>query len=157
MLNMKSVFYFWIWKNKLVPALIVENEPSTAQLKFLERTYSCIYWALWEYFHEKQFFKENSPFMEYLTKNLKTKSYSYTTLKNKTKDFFLKQLEKLIHLITVENVAGIINLDEMLFFNLIFLSCICTLLFTESFMTVSLPCFFFQNKLSSTMLGWQRW
>ena len=43
LLNMKSVLYFWKWKYKMIPALIGENEPSTAQLRFLERTDILVY------------------------------------------------------------------------------------------------------------------
>ena len=43
LLNMKSVLYFWKWKNKMIPTLIGESEPSTAQLRFLERTDILVY------------------------------------------------------------------------------------------------------------------
>ena len=51
-----------------------------------------------------------------LPKSLKTESYSYTTIKNKTKDFSSSSLkEKLMHPITVKNVGGVINLDDFSF------------------------------------------
>ena len=95
LLNMKTVLYFWKWKNKMIPALIGENEPSTTQLRFLERTDILVYTGRCEStFMRNSFFKKTVSLWNTLPKNLKTKSYSYATIKNKTKVFFLKQLER---------------------------------------------------------------
>ena len=94
LLNMKSVLYFWKWKNKIIPALIGENEPLTAQVRFLERTDILVYFGRCEStFLRNSFLKKTVPLWNTLPKNLKTKSYSYSTIKNKTRAFFLKQLE----------------------------------------------------------------
>ena len=95
LLNIKTVLYFWKWKNKIIPALIGENEPSTAQLRFLERTDILVYTGRCEStFMRNSFFKKTVSLWNTLPKNLNTKSYSYATIKNKTKAFFFKQLER---------------------------------------------------------------
>ena len=84
LLNMKSVLYFWKWKNKMIPALIGENERSTAPLRFLERTDILVYTRHCEstFMRNSFFFKKTVPLWNTLPKNLKIKSYSYTTIKN---------------------------------------------------------------------------
>ena len=97
LLNIKTVLYFWKWKNKMIPALIVEIEPSTAQLRFLEKTDILVNTGRCEStFMRNSFFKKTVPLWNTLPKNLNTKSYSYATTKNKTKAFFLKQLERAV-------------------------------------------------------------
>ena len=91
LLNMKTVLYFWKWKNKMIPSLIGENEPSTAQLRLLERTDILVYTGRCESsFMKNSFFKKTVPLWNTLN-------------------------EKLIHPSTVKNVGGIINLDECSF------------------------------------------
>ena len=79
----------------MTPAVVGENEPSTAQLRFLERTDLLVYTRRCEgTFMRNSFFKKTVPLWNTLPKNLKTKWYSYITIKHKTKAFFLKQLER---------------------------------------------------------------
>ena len=55
----------------MIPALIGENEPSTAQLRFLERTDILVYTGRCEStFMRNSFFQENRPSMEHLAEKL---------------------------------------------------------------------------------------
>ena len=58
----------------MIPALIGENEPSTAQLRFLERTDILVYTRRCESsFMRNSFLKKTVPLWNTLPKNLKTK------------------------------------------------------------------------------------
>ena len=47
------------------------EQPSTTQLRFLERTDILVYTVRCEIFMKNSFFKENSPFMEHFSKSMK--------------------------------------------------------------------------------------